>query len=242
MALLTYSSTYSSSDSLFLVTFWDLILCQTSSHVGSSHGVLIGKRLVGNMNIESEVRFCLLLGPYYTNEITFHQKNVFRTFLSKAVLYEVKMQKTFFSGLISNPIFWALTFKSNFTVKVLKKSRNFQPEINVDGPWNSIWFQSSPKIGFEVKRKKRFADGIIRLFAVLSIFLHFTFSFGPNFVRIIRALVNSFFLHWIRKSYWTRCYCADISYCTRSYCHDISHWSHSFYTDVSYWTRSSSTE
>jgi hypothetical protein len=61
MALLTYSPTYSSSDSLFLVIFWDLILCQTFSHMGSSHGVLIGKRLVGNMNIESEVRFCLLL-------------------------------------------------------------------------------------------------------------------------------------------------------------------------------------
>ena len=48
MALLTYSPTY-------------LIPRHTFSHMGSSHGVLIGKRLVGNMNIESEVRFFLLL-------------------------------------------------------------------------------------------------------------------------------------------------------------------------------------
>ena len=63
MALLTYSSTYSSSDSLSLVTFWDLILCQTSAYMGSSHGVLIGKRLVGNMNIESEVRSLPTFSP-----------------------------------------------------------------------------------------------------------------------------------------------------------------------------------
>ena len=64
MVLLTYSSTYSSSDSLSLVTFWDLILCQTSAYMGSSHEVLIGKRLVGNMNTESEVRFCLILAHH----------------------------------------------------------------------------------------------------------------------------------------------------------------------------------
>ena len=39
----------------------ELILSQTSAYMGSSHGVLIGKRLVGNMNTESEVRVCLIL-------------------------------------------------------------------------------------------------------------------------------------------------------------------------------------
>jgi hypothetical protein len=60
MVLLTYPSTHSPSPGLFLVTFWKLILCQISLYLGSSHGVLIGKRPVGNVNPESEVRFCLI--------------------------------------------------------------------------------------------------------------------------------------------------------------------------------------
>ena len=58
MVLLAYSSAYSASSSLFLVRFRELILCQSSAYLGSPYGALIGKRLVGNMTPESEVRFC----------------------------------------------------------------------------------------------------------------------------------------------------------------------------------------
>ena len=58
MVLLAYSSAYSASPSLFLVRFRELILCQSSAYLGSSYGARIGKRLVGNMTPESEVRFC----------------------------------------------------------------------------------------------------------------------------------------------------------------------------------------
>jgi hypothetical protein len=58
MVLLTYSSAYSSSAACFIVSFWELILHQDFSHMGSSHGSLIGKRLVAIMYPESEVGFC----------------------------------------------------------------------------------------------------------------------------------------------------------------------------------------
>ena len=58
MVLLAYSSAYSASPSFFLVMFRELILCQSSAYLGSSYGARIGKRLVGNMTPESEVRFC----------------------------------------------------------------------------------------------------------------------------------------------------------------------------------------
>jgi hypothetical protein len=67
MVLLAYSSAYSASPSLFLVRFRELILCQSSLYLGSSHGALIGKRLVGNMTPESEVRF----GPNSTSSPLF---------------------------------------------------------------------------------------------------------------------------------------------------------------------------
>jgi len=57
--VLTCLSAYFLSDTLSIVIFWELISHQTSSHLGSSYGALIGKRLVATMNPESEVGFAL---------------------------------------------------------------------------------------------------------------------------------------------------------------------------------------
>jgi hypothetical protein len=67
-ALLDYSSAYSSSSSLFTIGFRELILCQTSSYLGSSHGVLIVKRLVGTYEsrIGSRILSCFHLNSLFT--------------------------------------------------------------------------------------------------------------------------------------------------------------------------------
>jgi hypothetical protein len=58
MELLAHSRACSSPAALFIVSFWELFPRQTFSHVGSSHGPLIGKRLVAILHPESEVGFC----------------------------------------------------------------------------------------------------------------------------------------------------------------------------------------
>jgi hypothetical protein len=86
--LLAYPSAYSASPSLFLVRFRELILCQSSAYLGSHYGALIGKRLVGNMTPESEVRFC----PNFTSPPFVYLEGLYaflRPFTSKttSILY-----------------------------------------------------------------------------------------------------------------------------------------------------------